>query len=62
MRYILATYLNMKTKKNIKNNCITCGKKVRWGVNGCPIVEKGKEINVLLGNYKGMIHYDCKAI
>jgi len=47
--------------KKIKNPCSICGKQVRWGIDGCPIVEKGKEFDVLLGGVKGMIHYDCQS-
>jgi hypothetical protein len=51
----------MKTKKRkIKNPCSVCGKEVRWGIDGCPIVEKGKEFETLLGGVKGMKHHECK--
>jgi hypothetical protein len=46
-------------KRKIKNPCVVCGKEVRWGIDGCPIVEKGKEFETLLGGLKGMKHYDC---
>ena len=46
-------------KRKIKNPCSVCGKEVRWGIDGCPIVEKGKEFETLLGGLKGMKHYDC---
>jgi len=43
-----------------KDNCMICGKKVVWGKNGCPVVNKGSEMSVLFGSYKGMVHYNCK--
>lgn len=51
-----------KTKKKvkaIKNPCMECGKEVKWGVDGCPVVKKGEEVKVLLGTQEGMIHYNC---
>lgn len=35
-------------KRKIKNPCVVCGNEVRWGIDGCPIVEKGKEFETLL--------------
>lgn len=55
----------MKTKtkkqKQIENPCMICGKEVSWGKDGCPVVDKGSEMGVLFGSWKGMRHYYCKG-
>lgn len=48
-----------KKQKQIKNPCITCGKDVKWGKDGCPVVSKGSEMGVLFGSFIGMKHYKC---
>ncbi len=47
-----------KKVKTITNPCVVCGKTVKWGDNGCPLVNKA-DISVLLGKNEGFIHYDC---
>jgi len=42
----------------VTNPCVVCGKTVKWGDNGCPLVKKA-DISVLLGKNEGFIHYDC---
>ena len=48
------------TSTKVEDPCIVCGKQVNWGVDGCPIAEKGKEMQAFMGDHKGMIHYACK--
>lgn len=47
-----------KTDKN--HICDVCGKPVRWGNDGCPVVKKGNEMGALFGNVDGWRHYNCK--
>lgn len=48
-----------KKEKQIENPCMICGKKVNWGKDGCPVVDEGREMGVLFGQWKGMQHYKC---
>lgn len=48
-----------KKKKQVENPCKVCGKEVRWGQDGCPVVSKGNELGVLFGSWKYMLHYKC---
>lgn len=50
---------NINVLKPVKNQCVVCGESVKWGVNGCPIANKGQEMLALLGGAKDFIHYDC---
>jgi hypothetical protein len=50
-----------KPKKTVNNPCVVCGKEVRWGVNGCPMVRKGQEMMALMGGgWEYMKHYKCE--
>ena len=56
--------MKSKSKKPEKIPCMVCGKPVRWGVNGCPVVKPGQEmIAVLMGQgIIGYKHYTCELI
>ena len=50
-----------KNKEAETDPCMVCGKPVRWGVDGCPVVRPGQGMMALLGGgWLGMKHYDCE--
>ena len=49
-----------KESKEIEFPCKICGKEVRWGMDGCPVVKRDSNlISVLFGQYDYMVHYEC---
>jgi hypothetical protein len=50
-----------ETKKAKRNPCMVCGKTVRWGVSGCPVIKPGQEMLALMGGgFMGWQHYNCE--
>lgn len=50
----------MSKDKKVKNACAVCGKEVKWGMNGNPIMKKDFNDMFILTNIIGWKHFNCQ--